>query len=490
MYLGIDIGTTNCKLGLVSEVGFEFDIISFKTPVILPKDGYAEYDCNEIWRLLTISIKQLINKYQCHSSLKGIAISSQGESGLFVDKNGEPLMNAIAWYDNRTKVLMEEWSKRISPHELKEITGLDNNFIHSILKIEWIKKYYPAIYNIADKWHCLSDFIVRKMTGEAIMDYSLASRTMAFDIKKKDWSQTLLDITDIYKGKLPKPVQSGTVINNIKSDICKEWEINTDVKVVAGGFDHMCGCYGLDVNDKKQAVVSIGTTESLCLYSDKSYNQNFEGFSSGCHVFNDSYYLLGGMPAGGETIEWAIETFISEKVEPENYDLIRKILGNYSPGENNLMFLPHLKGTVTPVVDTSSKGMFVGITKQTTKSDFINAIVEGMCFEFRLIVEQVYGGELESLVAIGGGVKNKEWMQMKADTLNKKIIVPVIKDAVVFGAARLASNALGVGFNLESTPAVHIYHPNKENVSKYDQRYNSIYKKLYPLNKKILQESE
>ncbi len=487
MYLGIDIGTTNCKLGLVDKAGRELEPSTFKTPVISPVKGWAEYDCNALWDLLSNSIKKLINYYNCKDTLKGIAISSQGESGLLVDENGNPLMNAIAWYDERTKLMIDDWENKINSEEMRKITGIEPNYIHSLFKIQWIKKNLPSLYKKAHKWHCLSDFFVRKMTGEIIMDHSLASRTMLFDIRRKKWSNKLLNVAEIDIQLLPTPVPSGKIIGTLKESITKDWGISNDIVIVSGGFDHMVGCYGLGANKENQAVISIGTTESLCLYSKKHNDNHYPGFSQGRHVFSNSYYILGGMPSGGETIEWAIQTILNhEKVDAVGFDKVRKALRESNLGSNGVLFLPHLKGCVTPIVNSSSRGMFVGLSNQTTTKDLLRSITEGLCFEFKLISDQFKGGDLESFIVIGGGVKNEEWMQIKADVLNKKIIALDIKDAVIFGAAKLVADALEETIELNEKVRNKVYYPNYENVSKYNHIYTKSYTKLYELNNKIL----
>ncbi|WP_170287538.1 FGGY family carbohydrate kinase [Aquibacillus halophilus] len=487
MYLGIDIGTTNCKLGLVDKDGRELEPMTFKTPVIHPRKGWAEYDCNTLWDLISDSVKKITSYYNCQDTLNGIAISSQGESGLFVDENGIPLMNAIAWYDDRTKSMIDNLESKIDSDEIREITGIETNYIHSLFKMQWIKVNSPSIYKQAHKWHCLSDFLVRKMTGKIIMDYSLASRTMLFDIRNKEWSSKLLDVAELDIKLLPKPVPSGEIIDSVKSSVKKEWGIKGNVSVVSGGFDHMVGCYGLGANFENQAVISIGTTESLCLYSNSYKDAYYPGFSQGRHVFNDSYYILGGMPSGGETIEWAIKTILNyENVGTVGFDSLKEAIRGSDIGSNGVIFLPHLKGCVTPNVDSTSRGMFVGLSIQTTSNDLIRSITEGLCFEFRLIIDQFEGGNLESFLAIGGGVKNQEWMQIKADVLNKKVITLEINDAVIFGAAKLVADALNEPIQLDENVKRKVYYPENESVIKYEEIYRKTYTRLYELNREIL----
>ena len=483
LLLGIDLGTTNCKIALYDENQKTIDRVQFGTPTIFLESGWVEYDIEMLWTQLSQYISKMMKFDYRGEKIKGIAISSQGESGLLVDIEMRPLMNAIAWYDSRTQGIMEEWKTKIDKEELYEITGLELNYIHSILKIQWVKENRPEIYNKASKWHCLSDYVMLKICGTGVMDYSLASRTMAFDIQKKEWSRRILDIAGVSSSLLPKVLPAGRLVDVIREDIAQEWGITSQAVIATGGFDHMCGCLGVGANTSMQVVDSIGTTESVCLYRNQMDFSSKNGYTWGCHVFPNIYYQLGGMPSGGNTIEWAIKVLLKRDISDESFEEFLCESEKSTAGSGGVIFLPHLNGCVTPIVDPNSKGGFWGITTKTTTSDLCRAVIEGLCYEFKWVLESAAGDIIQNVVAMGGGARNRIWMQYKADILNVPVETKDIEDAVTLGAALLAGKAAGLyddtAFQFLQFTTKEIYYPNEENHKIYQNIYENTYKKLY-----------
>lgn len=481
LYLGIDLGTTNCKISLYDEIGNLVDYTKFPTPAYSPQKGWAEYDPDKLWELLTKHVAELTKVNQRGLKIEAVSISSQGESGLLVDQANEPLTPLIAWYDERTLPLVDEWKKRISVAELYEITGLEIQHIYSLLKVEWLKEYKTAVYNKADKWHCMSDYFARKLSGVTSIDYSLASRTMAFDIHQLKWSERLLNLAGISSELFPDVSPSGKILGKVLPRITHLWGINPEAVVVTGGFDHMVGCAGLGVNRPDVIVASIGTTESVCLYQQTLAEENINnGYTIGRHVLPDAYYQLGSIPSGGETIEWAIKALLNKKATAENYLEFISMVKKSPVGSNGVLFLPHLKGCVVPEFDQESKGSFWGLSINTRIEDLCRAVVEGICYEFRLVLEYAQKEDIHKVIAIGGGTNNSIWMECKADILGKRVEVINDKDVVPFGAAVLGANATGRKINNKSlTDNSTIYEPNDLNHKYYDTIYKKVYKTLY-----------
>ncbi|WP_462410438.1 FGGY-family carbohydrate kinase [Neobacillus sp. Marseille-QA0830] len=482
LYLGIDLGTTNCKISLFDEIGDLVDYAHFPTPSNFPHKGWAEYDPDHLWELLTKSIRELLKIENRGLEVATVGFSSQGESGLLVDQANKPLTPIIAWYDTRTLKLVDQWRELIPTEELYEITGLEVQHIYSLLKIQWLKDNESNVYQKADKWHCLSDYFARKISGVASMDYSLASRTMAFDIQKLVWSERLIKLAGVDRQLFPEVYPSGQILGKILPEISTIWGINPGTVVVTGGFDHMVGCAGLDAKQSNVIVASIGTTESVCLFQETfGDTRHNNGYTLGRHVLPNAYYKLGSMPSGGETIDWAIKVILNKDPNPETYLEFTNLVNKSSVGSNGVLFLPHIKGCVIPEVNQESKGSFWGLSINSRTEDLCRAVVEGICYEFRLVLEYAQQGNIEKVIAMGGGTKNSPWMQCKADILGIRIEAIDDKDLVPFGAAALGAKAIGreiVSGNLEIIKKK-IYEPNEINHKYYNRVYQKVYKTLY-----------
>lgn len=487
LFMGIDIGTTNVKISLYNEQGKRITGSQFNTPRISPQADWYEYEPEVLWDELSKSVALLLAEGGRGNKVASIAISSQAETGLLVDQDNRPLTNMIAWYDKRTIEYLERWEERISAEELFRITGLQLHYIPSLLKLEWIKDHLPDVYHKADRWHCVSDYITRKLCGVQAMDYSLASRTMAFDVEKGQWSEKLLALAGIRPELLPPLLPAGTLLGNVLSEVAAAWGIHSEAKVAVGGHDHPCGCIGLGANQSNRVITSIGTTESVCLFREMAgLEQSPVGYTVGRHVYPDVYYWLGGIPSGGETIDWAIRLLLHKEPDPESYAEFIRLAEASVPGSHGVLFLPQLKGSVTPVMDPDSTGGFWGLRINTRREDLCRAVIEGLSFEFRLVLEQA-GMNVNAIIAMGGGSKNTFWMQCKANVLNMEVRTLDMEDTVTFGAALLGGQAAQKLDDQTSftAKAKRTFYPEATEYRIYEEIYQKKYKRLYGLQKTI-----
>ena len=488
LLLGIDLGTTNCKVCVYDFQGKYIDGFSFRAPTNFPFKGWAEYNPNEMWGNLLSGIKELILRTRTYGEIKSLSISSQSESGLLLNKVGEPLTPIIVWHDERTIEILKWWEQNISKEELYATTGLTLNFIYSLLKIQWLKENKPDVFKKAYSWMCMPDYFLYLLCGKKTIDYSTASRTMAFDIVHCNWSKSLLNMSNISEQLLSKPVPSGTALGTILPSISSESGLDRNAVVCAGGHDHMCGSLAVGMITPERIVASIGTTESVCALSF-NYPKDTEklrnsGYTIGRYVIPELYYLLGGMPSGGLTIEWAIKTLLGRKINIESYKKFITLCNQAKLGSSNLLFLPHLRGCVTPKIDPKARGAFVGLSSEHLQADLCRSVIEGLSYEFRLVLESMTGNLPVTIKAIGGGVKNKFWMQTKADILGIPIAIPKIKNATTLGAAILAGIGAGI---YQSVPhalkniqfSEELVEPNLINYNFYNEVYEQRYKNLY-----------
>lgn len=492
IFLGMDIGTTNVKIDLYDEKGNKVAGKQFRTPRVSPQPNWFEYEPDTLWNKLSGEVASLLAEDGLGLRVVSLAVSSQGETGLLVDADNNPLTPMIAWYDKRTLPLMQAWENRISADELFRMTGLQPHYIPSLPKLEWIRDHWPEAYAQADKWHCVSDYITRKICGVPAMDYSLASRTMAFDVERGNWSDKLLELAGIRPTLMPPLLPAGTPLGQALPEVAAAWGLSPTATIAVGAHDHPCGCGGLGADRGDLVVASIGTTESVCLYRETAgLDRAPTGYTVGRHALPGAYYWLGGIPSGGETIDWAIRTLLGAEPDADSYAEFARLAADSPPGSNGVLFLPQLKGRVTPIVDPGSRGGFWGLGIGTGREELCRAVIEGLAFEFRLVLEQA-GKETGSVIAMGGGTKNALWMQCKADVLNTEVRVLDVEDSATFGAAMLGARAVGRGAIAEGRrPRVkRAFAPDAAVAAVYDRIYERQYKTLYRMQKAIARADE
>lgn len=491
LFMGIDIGTTNVKMALYDRQGTKAVGSQFATPTVSPRPGWFEFEPDELWSRLSEEAARLLGPGGRGKEVVSVAVSSQGETGLLVDRDNRPLTNMLAWYDNRTLPYMKAWESRISEQELFRITGLQLHYIPSLPKLEWLRDHSPEAYGQADRWHCVSDYVTRKICGVAAMDYSIASRTMAFDVGKGEWSSRLLELAGIREDLMPPLLPAGTPLGNVLPEVAERWGLPPDAQAAVGGHDHPCGCIGLGANRGDMVIASIGTTESVCLFREQAgLTDSPPGYQVGRHVYPDAYYWLGGIPAGGETIDWAIRMLLRKEPDTDSYAEFIELAGASPPGSNGILFLPQLKGCVTPVVDPGARGGFWGLGIDSSRGDLCRAVMEGLAYEFRFVLEQT-DMDVRSITAFGGGAKNSLWMQIKADVLNKEVRSLDIEDTATFGAAYLAGLAVGEFDDRQGFTArvKETFRPDPANAGLYEKEYLNRYKLLYGLQKRLRDET-
>lgn len=488
MYIGIDIGTTNCKVGLYDIDGSRISSAEFVTPTIILPTGWAEYDMDEMWERLKITVSKTMKDHG--SEVKAIGVSSQGESCVLTDRQFHPLTNAIPWFDNRTKDISDAWKKRMDEDEIYRITGLALQPIYTIMKLEWFKENSPVEYEKAYCFHCMSDYIAGRMSGVHAMSYSMAARTMAFDLNARNWSEILIGLSKVNRKIFPNLVRESVPLGYVSSEFAEEWGISRKCSVSIAGFDHMVGCYGVGADSTNTVVASIGTTESIC-FNEKRINtlDKYYGYVWGCHVFDDTYCSIGGIPAGGQTIDWIIKTVLRKTPSEESYKEVAELASESPILSNGVLFLPHLYGCLVPEMDSESSAIFYGMKNNTKTSDLIRAVMEGLCYEFRLVLEQGKKKSINEIIAIGGGVKNEFWIQCHADVLGIPVCIMNIEDAVTYGGAHIAARGRGdtrFGVN-QSNRIEKRYIPDEKRHKLYDQIFRKTYVHLYEMQKKIFQ---
>lgn len=491
LLLALDMGTTHIKAAAFTLDGAVRTQESVRNETISLGSGSAIYDPQKMWNSVKELLRRTTSQLSSADKILSISVASMGEAGLLLGEDDKPVTPIMAWFDVRGKETMEEWYSVISPERCFAITGLNYNYIYSVYKILWLKKHEPEAFAKGRKWLCVPDYIYYCLTGEYATDYSIASRTMLFDIHKRQWSEELLAVADISQELLPTPYQSGTVIGSVTEKAAEETGLKAGIPVVVGGHDHICGAFAAGVMEPGKVLDSMGTSESLVAAFTMVPDMDMsimQGFNVGCHVVPGCHYIHGGVDSGGISFEWFREQF----EDGADYAYLIQQAQNSQPGAQGMFFVPHLRGGSPPVRDPYSKAGFVGVRDFHTKADFARSIHEGLACELTQIMrtmEDVLGLEFSEIYATGGGTKNPLWMEIKCSVAGKPINIPAIREATLLGAALLGGVGVGAyGSYREAVAAAHRveqrYLPDKELQSVYQEVYRK-YTAIAPLVREV-----
>lgn len=476
-FIGIDIGTTNTKICLYRDQDFKcVDKKVFSTPKKINKN-FIEFDVNILWENIKGNLKKIISQNNC---IYNICISSVGESGVLVDKAGNVIGPAITWYDTRTEPQVEEIISKIGREKIYNITGLPAHSNYSINKILWIFQNCDIKNKDELKWLSMASFIAYKLSLQMRIDYSLASRTMVFDIKNKKWSKEILNKLNIDENIMPDLVESGEPIGTLTGEF-KEYR---NITVSIGGHDHMCGAIATGLFDDSGILNSTGTTEGILMLrnspglEDKYLNSCL---SNGVYTIEKYNTLYASLPCAGLSFEWMKKLLFSEE---ESFDDIFSKLENVDCKDT--IYVPHLRGSGPPNRYTWTRGIIYGLKDTSTKYDISRAILEGVCFELKMLylsMMQNLSIRPEAIKVIGSAVRNPVWLQLKADILNLKVEAYNVEEAVSKGAALLgaykSSKIRLCDIEEMVCKDVIYFNPSPEKAALYNEKFNALFKKVY-----------
>jgi len=495
--LGIDVGQTGCKVVIFNNYGEVLSSEYKEHPLICPKDGWVELNPDLIWNNIKNLIKTANQKIK-KDKVKALSISCQGETFTPVGENNNYLYNSIVSLDNRGKDYCKFWEHELGKEKIFQITGMPLHSMYSINKILWIKDNLKDVFKKSKKFLCVGDYLFMKFGLIPTIDYSMAARTMAFNISNKNWSQEILESAKIDVDLLPAVKHSGTIIGEICSKISDELGLEKNVIAVTGGHDQACGAFGSGITEGKIAVNAIGTSdvfapvlEKICLSEDMLKNN----YCCYPYVIQDKYLTLSFNLTGGLLLKWYRDTFCYEENEiakSKRRDVYQIIDERTYDKPANVFILPHFVGSGTPYLDSNSRGLIIGLNLKTDKSKLSKAVMESIAYDNRLNLEKFesVGIEIKKIIAIGGGAKSSKWLQIKSNVLGKKIVTLNNTEAAGLGAALLAGIAIG-NFKspkhaVEST--IHeseVFMPDFKVFEEYGKRYN-IYKEIYSSNSDLL----
>jgi xylulokinase len=486
LILGLDIGTTNIKCLAIDDAGTIVAQSSERTPIAHPRPGWTDFEPDAIWNVGCSTIKAVISELQSHQNVRGIAVASVAESIIPIDAQGEALASAIAWFDLRTTREYEWLCDRIGYNKLFEISGLNPDPMFGICKILWVRNNHPDAFERAKYWLHMADYVAFRLSGIPATDPSLACRTLAYNLQRGGWETSLLENIGIDPSTLPPVLKSGTPLGSVTKKAAAETGLPSTTVVSVGSQDHISGSFAASGLGRNLLVDSIGTSESLMVVSDKP---NFDptlpehGLAQGAVWIDERLcFLTGGIFTAGAAVEW-FKRELGSNVEYA--DLIREAT---TVDEAIPLFLPHLARSLTPFPDARASGAFVGLKPNTTRAAMFRAVLEGVAFEARAILDAMMtiGGQTRptQIVTIGASLQNRLLAQIKADIFGSPIKINPIREVVGFGAALLA----GIGAELFAHPnqAVSIarqeeieIEPDPKQSEKLQERYEAVYRGLY-----------
>ena len=488
--MGIDIGTSACKVAVFNREGQVIASASGDYPVYYPADGWVEQNPYEWWEAVCGATKALFAEGTIKpEEIAGVGIDGQSWSAIAIDKDGNVLTNTPIWMDTRAKSICVRLNEEIGEDVVFQVAGNPLQPSYTTPKIIWYKENLPEVYEKIDKILQSNGYIAYRLTGAITQDVSQGYGWHCFNMREGTWDKDMCEKLGIPMSFLPEIVACDHVVGTVTEKAAEECGLAVGTPVVAGGLDAACGTLGAGVVHPGETQEQGGQAGGMSICQDV-YNADPRLILS-FHVVPNQWILQGGTTGGGGVMRWFerefadFERMMKEETGKSSLVQLNEIAENVAPGSDGVVFLPYMSGERSPIWNPDAKGVFFGLDFAKTKGHMVRACMEGVALSLKhnLDVAEEAGAKAEVLRAMGGSANSLLWTQIKADVTGKEIVVPASDTATTLGAAILAG--VGVGFYESYEEAVSLtvketrrHMPNPANKAVYEKNYET-YLKLY-----------
>ncbi len=490
LLLGIDIGTSACKIAIFRKNGEVISTASGEYTVYYPKVGYAEQEPDHWWKAVCKATKECIEKGKVNpADITGIGVDGQGWSAVAIDKEGNTLTHTPIWMDTRSSQICDRLNKEIGHDAIFNVSGNSLTAPYTTGKVLWYKENLPDVYRKIHKILQSNSFIIYRLTGNISQDICQSYAWHCFNMRTGTWDDEMRKALGIPEEFLPVISPCHAVVGRVTKEAAELSGLTEGIPVVAGGLDAACGALGVGVlhNGDVQEQGGQAGGMSICTDTYKSDPRLILSF----HVVPDRWLFQGGTTGGGGAMRWLEQEFadyersVAKELGKSSINQLNEIAEKVSAGSDGLVFLPYMSGERTPIWNPRAKGVYYGLDFSKTKGHFVRATMEGVAFSVRhnLEVAKIAGADAEVLRSMGGSANSLLWTQIKSDITGKPIIVPDSDTATTLGAAILAGVGVGVYSDfqeaVDTTVTIKRNHsPNPEVKAVYDRNYE-IYLELY-----------
>ena len=377
------MGTTSIKVAIIDEQARVLGMSSSSYRLITPNQDYAQIDTEDMWRAYLKCIRLLQEgKNIDMSRVAGISISSLCPGLAALGENGEVLTDPIIYSDRRSTEEAEMILEAVGREKLFEITA--NTAMAGAMSgtsMLWIKRNLPEVYEKTKYFGHVNTLLAQRMSGNFAIDYSNASYTDLFETTGGfQWSEVLCEKIGIDMEKLPPLHASTDVVGGLIHPDLIQMGIPRDTPVIIGGGDTACATLAAGVTKAGQVCESVGTTNVLTICVDQPKFD--KGFINRCHVVEGTWIYQGALSHTGASYQWFRDNFCQDLVDravgtdKTAFQFMNEEADMAEPGSGGLVFLPYMLGERSPIWDPYARGVFFGISLQTTRKEMNRAVME------------------------------------------------------------------------------------------------------------------
>lgn len=450
MLIGIDLGTSTCKVIAVDGTGTVVAKASRDYPMINLRPGWAEQEPHLWWQAAQDAVAELTAGLpERGREVVGIGLCGQMHGLTALDADGAVIRPAIMWNDQRAAAECDWITERAGGlDELLRMTR--NRMLPGFTggKIVWLRDHEPENFARMTRLLNPKDYLRYLMTGEFRTEVSDASGTGLFDVENRTWSTELLGLIDIDPALLPDVVESTTQTGTLSADVAVAWGLPQNTPVFGGGGDAVIQTTAMGLIEEGSAGFTVGTAGIVAGGLSRCPDNPDGRVQVSCGNEPGRWHIMGVSLSAGGALQWlrdAVTPLDGDK--PMTYGRLVDLAQQVEPGARGLLFLPYLLGERSPYVAPEATASLVGLSQFHTIAHIARAVIEGVVMNLREILEVCTAAGLKSerIIASGGATNHDVWLQTLADVLGREVVtVTGASEGGAFGAALAAGVGAGV----------------------------------------------
>jgi xylulokinase len=479
-----DLGTSGNKATLFRTDGTLINSFTASYETHFFNGNYAEQNPLHWWQAVINSTRKIMEGID-PSQVLGISFSGQMQGCVIVDKEGDVIRPAMIWADQRAEKQRDYLEQQLGAEKIYQITGHRVSSSYSLEKLMWLKENEAENYQKAKYMLQAKDYIIYKMTGKIVTDYSDASGTQALDLRALKWSKEILATAGVDTKLFPPLYRSTDIAGVLTLEASELLGLTQSVRVVIGGGDGPCSAVGAGCIHENELFMTFGTSAWIGGTTDGMFIDSEKTLFCFAHVIPGKYMPCGAMQAAGSSYSYIrkalcmLETESAIEKGQDPYEVMNKLIQSSPPGSKGLIFLPYLLGERSPRWNPHTSGSFLGIKMKHIKADYIRAVIEGVAMNLELIFKAYHQYlRVDKMIFTGGGAKSETIAQIMADVLKVTLHRPdYTEEATSIAAAVIAGVGIGI---YEDFSQVSRFLSVKDTFS-YRQECSEIYDRLKPV---------
>lgn len=519
--IAYDIGTTGVKTCLFG-VDKTIQLLASSSAgydLYLMPDGGAEQDGDQWWSTMCSTTREVLQEAGIpKEKIEGLSFCSQMQGLVLVDKNGEPVRRPMSYMDQRARKELKEGMlsgfkvaglNAVNLVRSMRLTGAASTSVKDpVWKYKWIENNEPEQFAKAYKWLDVKEYLIHRCTGNFVMTQDSAFSTMVYDTRKgkEGWSESICRAFGVHMEHLPDVIKAEDSAGPLTEKAAEELGLPAGIPVFGGGGDASLIGVGAGACGLGQTHVYWGTSGWVETVVDKRAIDIVSMAAAITGVQSGRFNYFAELETAGKCLEWVRDHLAldeigiylkkqnvcegEEAVHNSLYEYLSETVAKAEPGSKGTIFTPWLHGNRCPFEDPNAAGMFFNIRLDTGKTEMIRAVIEGVCYHMRWMLE-VSDKKVRTsnpVRFVGGGALSPITCQILADVIGRTVeTVPEPQNAGSVGAAAVTCLGLGIIHDLDEVrdmiPVVGIYEPNPENREVYDRNYE-VFRSLYEDNKK------